>query len=44
MHTIKEELAQLALEWNNHPIRPSSYAVVPSGSPEELFAISPWYA
>lgn len=37
MHIIKKEIEQVALEWNNHSIRHSSYAVVPNGSPEELF-------
>jgi hypothetical protein len=36
MHILKDEIQQVASEWNNHPIRPSSPAV-PSGSPEELF-------
>ena len=37
MHIIKREIEQVALEWNNHSIRHSSYAVVPNGTPEELF-------
>ena len=37
MHIIKREIEQVVLEWNNHSIRRSSCAAVPSGSPEELF-------
>ena len=36
MHILKEEVQQVASEWNNHPIRPSSPGI-PSGTPEELF-------
>ena len=36
MNILQNEIKQVATEWNNHPIRPSSTAV-PNGSPEELF-------
>lgn len=39
MHILQQELDQIAIGWNNHPIRPSRARVVPAGTPEELFFI-----